>query len=289
MFGYVNVNQKELTKEQKDSYQSYYCGLCRCLKQVSGAKGAMLLNYDMTFLTLLLTGLYEPQVLRQDFTCMVHPVGKKIAKSSEATIYAAKMNVLLSYQSMEDDWNDNRSLTKKSMAKMFSRDYERIKQEYPRQAKAVEDYIEKLTVAEMGNEKNLDAVSGLTGEMLAEIFDWKQDHWSEELRCMGFYLGKFIYLMDAYEDLEKDAQKGLYNPFLSWKEENKGTDLDTFVRLILTSMLAECAKSFERLPIVKYADILRNILYSGVWTRFEVTQMKKKKKKNSEEPPKEEE
>ncbi|MGN0313100.1 MAG: DUF5685 family protein [Lachnospiraceae bacterium] len=289
MFGYVNVNQKELTKEQKDSYQSYYCGLCRSLKEVSGAKGPMLLNYDMTFLTILLTGLYEPQVVRQDFTCMIHPVGKKVAKSSEATTYAAKMNVLLSYQSMEDDWTDNRSLTKKSMAKMFSKDYERIKQEYPRQAKAVEDYIRKLSVAEMGNEKNLDAVSGLTGEMLAEIFDWKQDEWSEELRCMGFYLGKFVYLMDAYEDLEKDEQRGLYNPFLSWKEDNKGTDLDTFVRLILTSMLAECAKSFERLPIINYADILRNILYSGVWTRFEVNQLKKKKKKSTGDLSKEEE
>ncbi len=289
MFGYVNVNQKELTKEQKDSYQSYYCGLCRSLKEVSGAKGQMLLNYDMTFLTILLTGLYEPQVVRQDFTCMIHPVGKKVAKSSEATTYAAKMNVLLSYQSMEDGWTDNRSLTKKSMAKMFSKDYERIKQEYPRQAKAVEDYIRKLSVAEMGNEKNLDAVSGLTGEMLAEIFDWKQDEWSEELRCMGFYLGKFVYLMDAYEDLEKDEQRGLYNPFLSWKEDNKGTDLDTFVRLILTSMLAECAKSFERLPIINYADILRNILYSGVWTRFEVNQLKKKKKKSTGDLSKEEE
>ena len=289
MFGYVNVNQKELTKEQKDSYQSYYCGLCRSLKEVSGAKGQMLLNYDMTFLTILLTGLYEPQVVRQDFTCIIHPVGKKVAKSSEATTYAAKMNVLLSYQSMEDDWTDNRSLTKKSMAKMFSKDYERIKQEYPRQAKAVEDYIRKLSVAEMGNEKNLDAVSGLTGEMLAEIFDWKQDEWSEELRCMGFYLGKFVYLMDAYEDLEKDEQRGLYNPFLSWKEDNKGTDLDTFVRLILTSMLAECAKSFERLPIINYADILRNILYSGVWTRFEVNQLKKKKKKSTGDLSKEEE
>ena len=95
--------------------------------------------------------------------------------------------------------------------------------------------------------------------------------------------------MDAYEDLEKDEQRGLYNPFLSWKEDNKGTDLDTFVRLILTSMLAECAKSFERLPIINYADILRNILYSGVWTRFEVNQLKKKKKKSTGDLSKEEE
>ena len=279
MFGYVNVNQKELTKEQKDSYQSYYCGLCRSLKQVSGAKGQMLLNYDMTFLTILLTGLYEPQVIRQDFTCVIHPMGKKVAKSSEATTYAAKMNVLLSYQSMEDDWADNRSLTKKSMAKMFSKDYERIKQEYPRQAKAVEDYIRKLSVAEMGNEKNLDAVSGLTGEMLAEIFDWKQDEWSEELRCFGFYMGKFIYLMDAYEDLEKDRKNKQYN-ILSYVAGSE--EYETYCRQLLTSMMAECAKSFERLPILQHADILRNVLYSGVWTRYEYLQLKRQKKELKE-------
>ncbi len=277
MFGYVNVNDKELTKEQKEQYQSYYCGLCRELRDIAGAKGQMLLNYDMTFLNILLTGLYEPQIVKEKFTCPVHPVGRKISRTSEVTRYAAKMNVLLAYQSMEDDWRDNRSLTKKSMAKMFTKDYEKVKAEYPRQAEAVEKYIKKMLIAELGNETNLDAVSGLTGEMLAEIFDWKEDQWSEELRCMGFYLGKFIYLMDAYEDIEKDEQRGLYNPFVSWKQQNKGKDFDTFVRLILTSMMAECAKSFERLPIINQADILRNILYSGVWTKFEVHMLKKNK------------
>ena len=277
LFGYVNANQKEFTKEQNEQYQSYYCGLCKELKQVAGAKGQMLLNYDMTFLTILLTGLYEPQIVKEKFVCPVHPVGKKVLRSSEATRYAAKMNVLLAYHNMEDDWKDNRSVTKKSMAKALFKDYERIKNEYPRQAEAIEQYTKRMAIAELGNETNLDAVSGLTGEMLAEIFDWKQDRWSEELRCMGFYLGKFIYLMDAYEDMEKDEQRGLYNPFISWKQQNEGKAFDPFVRLILTSMMAECAKSFERLPIVHQADILRNILYSGVWTKFEVHQLKKNK------------
>ena len=138
-------------------------------------------------------------------------------------------------------------------------------------------------------EKNLDEVSGVFGKLCGDIFAKEDDIWYHDLWNMGFYLGKFVYLMDAYEDLEKDEQRGLYNPFLSWKEDNKGTDLDTFVRLILTSMLAECAKSFERLPIINYADILRNILYSGVWTRFEVNQLKKKKKKSTGDLSKEEE
>ena len=98
MFGYVNANQKEFTKEQNEQYQSYYCGLCKELKQVAGAKGQMLLNYDMTFLTILLTGLYEPQIVKEKFVCPVHPVGKKVLRSSEATRYDAKMNVLLACQ-----------------------------------------------------------------------------------------------------------------------------------------------------------------------------------------------
>lgn len=280
MFGYVNVNQKELSAEQQERYQSYYCGLCQALKQGYGSKGQLLLNYDMTFLTILFAGLYEPMEERLSFTCPIHPIRKKTGRNSDAARYAADMNILLSYQNMKDDWTDNRSVTKKSMAKLFEADYKRVKEQYKRQADAVERYIRKLEVAEVGKETNLDAVSGLTGEMMAELFDWKQDRWSEELRCMGFYLGKFIYLMDAYEDLDKDISRGVYNPFIYWRIENKNADLDTFVRLILTSMMAECAKSFERLPIVKNADILRNILYSGIWTKYELVQMKKKDRKS---------
>ncbi|MCR4956856.1 MAG: DUF5685 family protein [Lachnospiraceae bacterium] len=278
MFGYININRQELSKEQQEQYQSYYCGLCRELKELAGPKGQILLNYDMTFLTILLTGLYEPQVIKERFTCFMHPAKKKTSRSSEASVYAAKMNILLSYQNLQDDWKDSRSISKKTLAMSLKKQYDRISAEYPRQATAIEDYIKKLALTEAGYETNLDAVAGLTGEMLSEIFDWKEDMWSEELRALGFYLGKFVYLMDAYEDIEKDEQMGLYNPFSFWRQQNAGEDFDTFVKLILKSMMAECARSFERMPIVHHADLLRNILYSGVWTRYEMKQLKKRKK-----------
>lgn len=90
---------------------------------------------------------------------------------------------------------------------MLKKDYARISRKYPRQAEAVEAYMRKLNMLEHKRETNLDAIAGLTGEMLGEIFAWKDDIWSEELHCLGFYMGKFIYLMDAYEDLEKDLQE----------------------------------------------------------------------------------
>ena len=250
-------------------YQSYYCGLCQTLKSEFGRKGQILLNYDMTFLIVLLTGLYELEDKKSEFICAVHPSKKQTARCNEATQYAAAMNILLSSKNFEDDWKDNRSYAKKALLQIFKKDYERISIKYPRQALAIETYLRKLTQAEKANERNIDAVAGLTGEMLGEIFVWKKDDiWAEELRCLGFYMGKFIYLMDAYEDIDKDYKKNCYNVLRLMQQETE-QDFETFSRLMLTSMISECAKSFERLPILLHAEICRNILYSGVWTKYE--------------------
>jgi hypothetical protein len=275
MFGYINVNGKELSEENKEIYQSYYCGLCRSLKDFCGAKGQALLNYDMTFLVVLLTGLYEPEAEEEKrFICKLHPLKKRSFRDNEIQKYAARMNVILAYHSLVDDWKDDRNFTKKTVASLFEGDYRRVKEEYPRQTKAVEDYMEKLSECEKSGETNIDLVAGLTGEMLGEIFAWRQDEWSAELKTLGFYLGKFIYLMDAYEDREKDEKKDSYNPLKKLAVEN-GQEYETLCRLMMTSMMSECAKSFERLPILLHADILRNIIYSGVWTKYEYLQKKR--------------
>ena len=279
MFGYINVNSQELSEENKQMYRSYYCGLCRSLRDFCGAKGQVLLNYDMTFLVVLLTGLYEPETESSQFTCMVHPVKKRLYRTNEIQDYAAQMNVLLAYYNLVDDWKDDKSYTKKTFAAMLKSDYERVAENYPRQTKAVERYIEKLAEYEENKETNIDLVAGLTGEMLGEIFAWREDEWYDELRTLGFYLGKFVYLMDAYEDFRQDEKKDSYNP-LRFMETEDEQEFETLCRLMMTSMMSECAKSFERLPILLHADILRNILYSGVWSKYEYLQLKRKKKKN---------
>ena len=119
MFGYININQKELTEEGKKVYQAYYCGLCRQLKSNCGTKGQMMLAYDMTFLIVLLTGLYELPNEKTKFTCALHPTQKRIEWINDATKYAADMNLILAYHNLIDDWNDDRSYTKKAFAKML--------------------------------------------------------------------------------------------------------------------------------------------------------------------------
>ncbi|MBO5523272.1 MAG: hypothetical protein J5986_06300, partial [Roseburia sp.] len=192
MFGYININQKELSEESREAYQSYYCGLCRRLKTNCGAKGQMLLNYDMTFLIVLLTGLYELENQSSDILCALHPTKKRRVWLNEATDYAAAMNLILAYHNLIDDWKDDRAYSKKAFAKMLDKDYHKVMEQYPRQVKAVEEYMKKTEELEKRQEKNLDLAAGLSGEMLAEIFCWKEDEWAEELRTMGFYMGKFI-------------------------------------------------------------------------------------------------
>lgn len=276
MFGYINMNRSELNDENKKAYQAYYCGLCRKLKTNCGAKGQMLLNYDMTFLIVLLTGLYELENDTSEITCALHPTKKRTVWINKATDYAADMNLILAYHNMIDDWKDEKAYTKKAFVKMLDKDYTRIMSKYPRQVKALEEFMRRTEEVEKNHETNLDAVAGLTGEMLGEVFCWREDEWAEELRTLGFYMGKFIYIMDAYEDYDSDLSKNEYNPLVYMRRESV-QDMDTLCKLLLTSMMSECAKSFERLPILLHADILRNVLYSGVWTKYEYLQLKKRK------------
>lgn len=280
MFGYINVNKNELSEENVKIYQSYYCGLCQKIKLEYGRRAQLALNYDMTFLIVLLTGLYEPYGdTRDSFVCVVHPTKKRTLRISEITDYAAAMNILLAYYNLVDDWNDERSFTKKTFAGILKKDFEKAKALYPRQAKAIADYIETLASYEKKDETNIDAVSGLTGDMLGEVFAWKEDEWYHELKNLGYYLGKFIYIMDAYEDIEQDIKKNSYNP-LTKLARCESEDFDKVCCMMLTSMLSEAAKTFERLPILLHADIIRNVLYSGVWSKYEYIQTKKRKKRS---------
>ncbi|SDB21581.1 DUF5685 family protein [Eubacterium oxidoreducens] len=279
MFGYITIDREQMTDTDKRTYQSFYCGLCQVLKQTSGIKGRMLINYDMTFLIVLLSGLYELVNTEQSYLCPLHPTKKRTLFINEATYYAADMNLLFAYQNFEDDWVDERSYTKKMFTKIFDKDYTKIRGKYPRQVNAMEEYMKLLQKAEREKEKNIDVIAGLSGEMLSEIFVWKKDDvWERALRHMGFYMGKFIYLMDAYEDINKDLKTGAYNPLIEMKSKQEA-DFDTLTRLMLTSMMSECSKSFETLPILEYVDILRNVLYSGVWLKYDMLLKKKEKGK----------
>lgn len=275
MFGYILPNKKELSDKDEKVYKGYYCGLCHALKERVGLKRQFILQYDMTFLSLLLSGLYEPPEKETEFRCLIHPIGKRTAVSSEITEYVADMNLLLGYYNLYDNYLDERKIGAKKIADSLEPKIAELRKKYPRQTEAVSKAVDQIDEAEASKEENLSLVANLFGLMMSEIFAYKKDDvWTEDLRKIGFYIGKFLYLMDAYEDIENDKKKKLYNPLLISKAYKKDC-FETYIRQLLTTQLSEIATIFERMPILKNADIIRNILYSGAWMKYDVIQMKR--------------
>ena len=265
MFGYVNINKEELSPEAFQRYRAFYCGLCSRLQALHGVKGRCTLSYDMTFLTLLLTSLYEPECSRGTLRCPIHPTKPHPFICNTYTDYAADMSLELAYRKLLDDWDDDHNRSSLMLANSLKKKHEEVSQCYPRQAAALHLCLSRLRQGELEGSQDPDAMSSHFGAMMAELLNFKRDEWSEPLQQMGMALGKFIYLMDAYADLEKDLKKGRYNPL---KELAKKPDYEENCREVLTLLMSQCAAAFERLPILENADILRNILYSGVWMQY---------------------
>lgn len=323
MFGYVVVNKPELKFREFDVYRAYYCGLCHSLSKRHGLSGQLTLSYDMTFLVILLSSLYEPEHSVTSKRCIVHPLKRQNIISSEFTDYVADMNVILSYFKCLDDWHDDRSVLKLAYSKLLKKgsigknlnnvhatsdstddgsvaatqpsavddgsvtatqpnsdsnnqnsyftddsghlhispDYS-----YKNKIEAISSLLDELGTREKMNETNVDVVAGLFGRIMQILFVPFDDIYANGLGRMGFYLGKFIYIMDAFDDVEEDVKKGRYNVFSNCYTD---PDFETHVKDMLTMMMAECSDAFEMLPAVDNADILRNILYSGVWNSYE--------------------
>ncbi len=266
MFGYVVANMDRLSEEQKTIYRSYYCGLCRSLKKQFGNFGRLTLNYDMTFMILLLADLFDPQTQIHSERCIIHPKKQREMAENEVIDYGASMNVLLAYYNLLDDWKDEGKTASKLAADRLKKYIPAIEKKFPRQALAVREGMEALGEEESTPPKDLDTAANIFAKLLGQLFIYRQDFWTEDCRRFGEALGRFVYWMDAYEDLEKDRKKGNYNPMTLIAD---APDYEGRVREMLRHTLGECAMILERLPLVEHLDILRNILYSGVWSKYE--------------------
>lgn len=284
MFGYVIARKDTLSEAQQTRYRSCYCGLCRELKERHGNLSRLALNYDMTFLVLVLSSLYEPEEQAGAARCATHPAKPQPWWTSEYTAYAADLNVALTYHKLRDDWLDDGARLQKSLMDQLQGGYDRVKARLPRQCAVIENELDHLLALEKAGEVVPDKLAACFGRLMAELFDVKQDRWSPTLREMGFWLGQFIYLQDACIDLEKDAKKGRYNPLLAM-QEGSVRPLADFEPMLL--MLAgQCYQAFDRLPLVQDTAILENILRDGIWTRYhESRSLQEHKEKKKEGTP----
>ena len=266
MFGYVLLNPVGASDEDKKNYKLHYCGLCKALERGHGRKATRALSYDMTFLHLLLDDLYNCPLSLQKEHCQIHPVSKQEFVTSSISAYVADMQLLLSYYSALDHVVDDDSQKAVSKAKALEDDIQVTSEAHPRQAQAILDSLAGIARCEEEGCKDPLVPAGLFGELMGAVFTPYDDIWAPVLTHLGQGLGRFVYILDAWDDLEKDKKKGAYNPFI---DRQKDDVLRSEVKDLLTDAASDAAEALEKLPLDDNLSVLRNVIYSGIWARFE--------------------
>ena len=279
MFGYVIPVLSVLSETQKKRYRSFYCGLCHALKSRYNQVCRLSLSNDMTFLAMLLSSLYEPDTVLTSSRCGIHPLKSHDYLVSPMIDYAADMNALLFYYKCQDQRMDDHSFAGKAGETVFRNAAEKVRELWPVQAGMIEQALSELWQEEAGSIPDPDRLCNLSGDMLGAVFVPKpEDPWSTLLREVGKGLGRFIYWMDAWEDYDEDLKRNRFNPLSAWHER---ADYEAFCRETLEMLIADAAAGFEILPLEQDLDILRNILYSGVWQRYHQKNERKLRKAGS--------
>jgi len=271
MFGYVQANPADLSLEEQARYKAAYCGLCRTLGKRHGFLSRLALTYDLTFLALLLSSLYEPEESTGQCRCCIHPCRKHPYAIDPYTEYAADMTIALTYHKCMDDWKDDRRLLRRCYAGLLKKPYRRVKADWPDQCACIETSLDRLSRLEQQGIEDPDAASRCFGQLMEGLFVCRNDHWAEPLGRLGRGLGEYIYLADAAVDLEEDRAHGRYNPLNSLSSSPQE------LRPTLMMVLGDASQAFETLPLLQDIHLLRNILYSGIWTKYNLGTQKKEK------------
>lgn len=267
MFGYVKINKMDLTFREYEHYRGYYCGLCKYLKDNHGEISRLSLNYDITFLILILTSVYRPKATVLEEGCIVNPFKKKKKIINEITEYAASMNVLLTYYKLEDNLKDDKSIKDILAYNIYKGKLKLAHEKYPKKAEVIKNQLDILYNLEQEKNTNIDLVSNTFGNLMSEIFAYKEDEFEKDLRKIGFNVGKYIYLLDAYEDLDKDYKKGRYNPFIEYIDKRE--DLKIRADKLIGMSLGMLSQGVDNLNLKINTGIIENIVYSGVYLRYQ--------------------
>lgn len=269
MFGYVSADKNELKVIELADYNACYCGLCRSISNRYGQAARATLNYDCAFASMLLCGLKGEREAKPS-RCGYKPFSKKrvIAEDSPSFQFGADIEIALAWYKLCDDWQDE----KKAVA-LFGKAglygaFKKLKALSPQVAQTVERGIASLSKLEKANCTEIDAVANTFAKMMQDLAKLAPLEDDKELKVFShlmFSLGRWIYLMDAWEDREKDKKHGLYNPFCA---SNKDSDKENAAYL-LHSALNKAIDAYDLLELKTHKGVLDNIMYSGCVMRTE--------------------
>lgn len=264
MFGYIGPEKCEIKVKDWTLYQAYYCGLCRTIGQRYGQAPRLTLSYDCTFIGILLSS-FSPCAGCSEHRCAYKPMKKAqpMANSSPSLDFAADLNVLLAWYQCRDEWTDEKRLRGAIGEAAFSLAGKKAGERRPGLYSAISEGIGQLSEIEKANCSDLDAPADAFASMMKNCLLCADipDKQKKAAGALIYHLGKWVYLMDAWDDREKDRKSGAYNVFLS-----AGAEKDR-ASFLLNASLNEAIKAYTLLDIISAKGILDNIFFEGCVSR----------------------
>ena len=285
MLGYVKPDKPDLKIKEFEIYGGYYCGICKSIARRYGQFPRLALNYDSVFLAILI-GAVDPTTEHIEFDrCIVHPAKKRTIIYDNAAIdYAADILLLLAYYKLKDDYLDDRSIKAALGAALMRGTLRRLMDAVPEKCAFVKDQLSELTRLESEKCASIDRSAEPFAKLMEEVFDYRYLENTKNsadlhgiFRRIGYHLGKWIYLIDAYDDIEENLKKNSFNPLIiQFKYDLKKETVEEFKERIrervetnLVLYLAEIAKSCSHIKFEKNQGLIENILYFGLMRKTE--------------------
>ncbi len=298
MLGYIKPDKPELKIKEFEIYSGYYCGICKSISKRYGQLPRLALNYDSVFLAILLAGISPTMEQIEIERCLVHPTKKRtIIYDSPEIDYAADILLLLAYYKLKDDYQDEGSKRAAVGSVLMKRTMKKLERTSPEKCGFVRDRLNELSNLESENCPSIDRSAEPFAKLMEEVFDYpgwiKEKRTTGDLsqiyRRIGYHLGKWIYLIDAYDDIEDNLKKASFNPLpIQFEYNPKRETMEEFKGRIreriernLVLYLAEIAKSCSHLKFEKNQGLIENILYFGLMRTTEEI-LKKGIEKNAE-------
>ena len=281
MFGFIRVAKPELRIKEYDLYKAVYCSLCKRLGKDYGFFSRFILNYDFTFTALLELALADNFGGVKGGRCVCNPFKRcNYCKSDDGFGLSAAALIILSYYKVADDVDDERHF-KRLIAKMLKAfmkgAYKKAKGNYPQVEIIAAEYYNNQRCAEANTECDLDTAAEPTSKMLSQLLPLCTENGNDKtaLEFLGRLIGRYIYLLDALCDRERDIKNGAFNPLkqLSLTEAKEKTEQQLYI------VINQAEKTFELLNIKRFKNILGNIIYVGLedTMKTEINRLEKNK------------
>lgn len=268
MFGYIKSDYANLYVKDTVLYKAMYCSLCKGIGQVFGQKARFTLSYDLAFLSAFLHNVLGKDVEVEKKRCIIHPIVKRpIANVDELTKQIAILNVILAYYKLEDAVTDNEGGGIKKA--VFKRAYKKAKKLQPKMDEIVKKRYLELRELEKKNIDSIDMSAEPFGNMIRDLVEEIcKDEFSKDLGEISYNLGKWIYLIDAIDDYDKDKRKKSFNVFINvFKAKDKQTFLaqntQELINILSPSIMA-ISRSANNLKYKFNHDLCDNILNRGL-------------------------